>query len=208
MNFTSDDFRNAVLNQKIASYEKELIDRLRDFSYEGIPLSVVVLCFSICNRNCYPTSIYLTLGMDHFKLVHGDVNIYPKNLEYPNHSWVEKDGFVYDPTDGYKWEKELYYHVFEPVVVKEYDEESVQNYSFYQETIQRLGKNDFDKDSVALILQYLELLEAEIPTVNHYFLLEEIEKSRSRYQITRRYSDQVMKKYREFMEEENKQHKK
>lgn len=208
MNFTSDDFRNAVLNQKIASYEKELIDRLRDFSYEGIPLSVVVLCFSICNRNCYPTSIYLTLGMDHFKLVHGDVNIYPKNLEYPNHSWVEKDGFVYDPTDSYKWEKELYYHVFEPVVVKEYDEESVQNYSFYQETIQRLGKNDFDKDSVALILQYLELLEAEIPTVNHYFLLEEIEKSRSRYQITRRYSDQVMKKYREFMEEENKQHKK
>ncbi|MCI6265570.1 MAG: hypothetical protein MR598_01825 [Erysipelotrichaceae bacterium] len=208
MNFTSDDFKDAVLNQKIASYEKELIDRLRDFSYEGIPLSVVVLCFSICNRNCYPTSIYLTLGMDHFKLVHGDVNIYPKNLEYPNHSWVEKDGFVYDPTDGYKWEKVLYYHVFEPVVVKEYDEESVQNYSFYQETIQRLGKNDFDKDSVALILQYLELLEAEIPTVNHYFLLEEIEKSRSRYQITRRYSDQVMKKYREFMEEENKQHKK
>ena len=208
MNFTNNDFKDAVLNKKIVSYEKELIDRLRDFSYEGIPLSVVVLCFSICNRNCYPTSIYLTLGMDRFRLIHGDVNIYPKNLEYPNHSWVEKDGFVYDPTDGYKWEKELYYRVFEPIVVKEYDEETVQNYPFYQETIQRLGKNDFDKDAVALILQYLELLEGENPSVNHNFLLEEIENFRSKYQITRRYSDQVMKKYREFMEKENKQYKK
>ena len=43
--------------------------------------------------------------MNHFHLVHGDINCIEKNDEYPNHSWVEKDGFVYDTTDGFKWEK-------------------------------------------------------------------------------------------------------
>lgn len=109
MNVTIDDIMDGVKSGKIISYEKELIDKLRNFYYQGFPLSVVVLCFHICNRNCYPTSIFLTLGMDSFRLVHGNIHIYPKNSEYPNHSWVEKDGYVYDPTDGCKYEKELYY---------------------------------------------------------------------------------------------------
>ena len=129
----------------------ELIYNLRNIDCNGIPLSIVMLCFSICNTHCYPTSIHLTRSMSYFKLVHGNINIYPKNLEYPNHSWVEKDGYVYDPTDGYKLDKSLYYRIFEPEVVEIYDENSVNDYDFYQEVINSSSKKDITKDNLTLI---------------------------------------------------------
>lgn len=193
-----DDMMNAIKEGKIISYESEFIDRLRNFCYQGIPLSVAVLSFQICNRNCYPTSIYLTLGMDSFRLVHGNINIYPKNGEYPNHSWVEKDGYVYDPTDGYKYDKELYYQLYQPEVIEVYDERSVKTYSFYQEVIGNL-KGTISQENLALIFQYLEILEEEMPTLNHNLLLDEIDICREQYGITKKYSPQVMMKYRSLM---------
>ena len=201
MNLTTQEIKEAIKRRKIAPYEMELIYNLRNIDCNGIPLSIVVLCFSICNTNCYPTSIHLTRGMSYFKLVHGNINIQPKNLEYPNHSWVEKDGYVYDPTDGYKWEKSLYYRIFEPEVVEIYDENSVNDYDFYQEVINSSSKKDITKDNLTLILQYLEILEEENPTVNHTLLLDEIEICRQQYHITQKNDDYVMKKYRKLIEE-------
>lgn len=166
-----------------------------------MPLSVVVLCFSLCNGNCYSVSVYLSKGMTSFRLVHGNVNSFPKNEDYPNHSWVERDGYVYDPTDGYKWEREFYYQVYEPEVIAVYDESTVQSYDFYQEVSRNLNQDGVSKDSLALMLQYLEILEMERSTVNHTLLLKEIEVCRREYGICKKYSSQVIKRYRDFMEE-------
>lgn len=200
MNVTIDDMMRGIKAGKILPYEMELINRLRDFHYQGVPLSVIVLCFPICNRNCYPTSIYLTLGMNSFRLVHGNINIFPKNGEYPNHSWVEKDGYVYDPTDGYKYEKQLYYQFYNPEVIEVYDEKTVNFYPFYHEVVGNLG-SIISEDNLTLMLQYLEILEEENPTVNHTLLLEEIHVCREQYGITKKYSSEAMAKYRSIMKE-------
>ncbi len=202
MVFTNDEFIEAVKRKEIVPYENDLITHLRNFTYEGIPLSVIVLCFPICNSNCYPTAIYLTKGMSYFKLIRGNINIYPKNLEFPNHSWVEKDGYVYDPTDGFKWKSELYYRVFKPEVLEVYDEVSIQGDSFYQDATKRLENKTCSKEALAMTLQYIEGIELKEPSMNHTMLLEEIKNCRNRYHITEKYPDSIMKKYYEMMEDE------
>ena len=111
MALTEEELNDAFDKGLISYYEQELIDKLRTITFNGLPASVVVLSFPVRNGNCYATSVLLTKGMQSFKLVHGNVSEYPLNFNYPNHSWVEKDGYVYDPTDGCKYEKEFYYPV-------------------------------------------------------------------------------------------------
>lgn len=85
-------------------------------------------------------------------------------------------------------------------MIEVYDEKTIESYSFYQEVIGNLG-SIITKENLALILQYLEILEGEEPTVNHTLLLEEIRVCRERHGITKKYSPQIMMKYRRFMKE-------
>mgnify|MGYP003297928216 CR=1 FL=1 len=121
----------ALEERKILPYEEELVERLRGLTYRGFPLSIVLFCREFCRGECYSMSMNIYRGMDKFKLVHGDVNFIVLNDEYPNHSWVEKDGFVYDTTDGFRWDKDLYYELFQPVVREVYTEETVKDYEGY-----------------------------------------------------------------------------
>lgn len=199
MNLTIEEIRSAVKNGQITLYEDELIENLRDIIYDGLPLSVVVLSFSVCQDNWDSISIYLTLAMDSFRFVRGNINIYPKNANDPNYSWVEKDGYVYNPKDGYKWEKSLYYRVFDAEVIQVYDEKTIQSYDFYQQVIKKSNQKQLNKNTLTLVLQYLELLEIENPTANQDLLFQEIELYRNKCNITEAYSPQVMKKYRQFI---------
>ena len=135
--------------------------------------------------------------MDKFKLVHGDINIYPKQ-NYPNHSWVEKDNYVYDPTDGFKYEKEIYYKLYEPQVINVYDETSVKNYDFYQKVINK-GK-EVNLKILPIILQYIEEQENIEESINHDLLLNEIEQIRKKYNITIKYNKQIIDEYRKIFE--------
>ena len=102
----------ALANKEILPYEEELIEKLRDLNYRGIPLSIVLLSKELCRGECYVMSMSISRGMDSFTLVHGDVNFLPLNDEYPNHSWVERDGYDYDTTDALRWDTKLYYKLF------------------------------------------------------------------------------------------------
>lgn len=190
---TNSEFKKYIEDGLIVPYEQELIDKLRNFNIKGVPLSIIVLCFDACNGNCYGTSVYLTSGMDNFKLIHGNINIYPEN-GFHNHSWVEKDGYVYDPTDGFKYEKELYYQLYDAKVVVSYDEEKCKDYNFYQEVIRNY--NQADVSFLSIFLQHLEEQDDAKANMNHYFLLEEIKKVREKYNITKRYDQKVMEEYR------------
>lgn len=192
-------FEKAIEEQKILPYEEELIERLRDINYKGIPVSIIMFSRPMCNKACYSMSMNLTRGMDHFKLVHGDVNFLEKT-SYPNHSWVEKDGYVYDTTDGFRWDKELYYKLFQPQVCEVYDEVTVNDYGDYQFVLSNANDNLSMKNKI-LLIQYIELLEQENPRVNKDYLFKEINLWRKKNNITKRFSDEEMGQYRKFLKD-------
>lgn len=72
-------------------YEEELLKKLREQYYLGIPLSIFLLSDSLCLHQCHYLSIQITRGMEEFLIVRGNVNTMDKE-PLGNHSWVEKDG--------------------------------------------------------------------------------------------------------------------
>lgn len=190
----------ALDENKILPYEQELLTTLRTINFQGLPISIIILSNPLCRRECYTMSMNLTRGMDYFKLVHGNVNYFDKNNDCPNHSWVERDGFVYDTTDGLRWDKDLYYELFEPEVCEVYDENTVKDYEYYQNFLSTCEEN-FTVQKMALMIQYIELLEQENPCVNSNLLFEEIKIWRESNNITNKYSDETMKQYKKMIEE-------
>ena len=170
---TKKDYQTFIDKGLIRPYEQKLLDNLRDEKIYDMPLSIFILSKPCCVHQCYPMSVLISTGMDDFTIVQGNIKTLPHDLGYPNHSWVEKDNFVYDTTDGFKWDKALYYELFEPEVCNTITkEEAIQN-EFYQ-TVLNGTKKTIPEDAKGLIIQYLELLEQEKPTVNHHALLDEI----------------------------------
>lgn len=198
MKISREVLQKALKDGKILPYEEELVMRLRELNYRGLPLSIILFCREYCRGECYAMSMNISRAMDHFTLVHGDVNFIRENGEYPNHSWVEKDGFVYDTTDGFKWDKDLYYSLFQPKVREVYDEVSVKDYDDYQYVLSR-AEEERDLTTQALIIQYMELLETEKPYVNQRFLQNEIDGWRERNGVTDKFSDETMKEYKKIM---------
>ena len=187
---TIEEYHSFIAQHWIAPYEETLKENLRKQKVAGLPASVLLLSKPCCRGNCYQMSILLTTAMSSFHLVHGNINCLPKE-DYPNHSWVEKDGYVYDTTDA----------LFEPEILKIYDEQTVQDYPYYQAVLQHL-RRETDAFFQAISLQYLELLELEQPTVNHHALLEEIEKYRSQENL-KTYAPPVLEKFRQYMNRES-----
>ncbi len=132
----------------IWSYDQEegLIDRLRSIYYDGIPLSVWLLSFGYTFEKCFETAFMISYGFDgdEFRLVNADVasislNPKPKYSKegisvsldeagYGNHFFAErtmKDGqvLVYDGTDGLIYDKDTYYQIERPKVVRIISEE-------------------------------------------------------------------------------------
>lgn len=199
MRLTKEELREALNKKLILPYEHELIECLRGITYLSLPVSVSVLSLPVRNGNCYSMSELLTKGMDNFKLVHGNVNMYPLETSYPNHSWVEKDGYVYDPTAGCKYDKEFYYRKCEVEVIETYDEVSVHDYSFYNEVCEKINQDNVPSEQLAMMLQYLEMIELENNTINHHMLLDEIAICKNKYGANTVYDDKVMQKYKSYM---------
>ena len=198
-------------NGEIMPYEDELIERLRNLYYEGLPLSIVLHSNYFCLTWCHHMAFQLSRGMDNFKLIRGNINVYPEKAE-PNHSWVEKDGFVYDTTDGFKWKKEIYYKYFEAVPIEIYDKDNYMSFDFYQTELTRT-KVKLDDINILLVLELIELLESEDPSINHYTLLEEINIFRKNRNLTKRLPKEIVEEYKrvvfELIEEsQNKNNKK
>lgn len=200
MKVPQDVMIKALKDGKILPYEDELITKLRDLTYRGFPLSIVLFCREFCRGECYSMSMNLSRAMEHFTLVHGDVNFIVLDEKDPNHSWVEKDGFVYDTTDGFRWDKDLYYELFKPVVQEIYDENTVKNYSDYQRVLSH-SNEEIELERLKLMIQYIELLETEQPYVNSEFLQREIDFWREKNNISDRFSDEVMIQYKKILED-------
>lgn len=184
-------------NDEIMPYEDDLIEKLRNLYYEGLPLSIVLHSKYHCVTWCHHMAFQLSRGMDDFKLIRGNINVYQVREE-PNHSWVEKDGFVYDTTDGFKWKKEIYYQYFGAVPIETYNKDNYMNFEFYQ---QELEKAVIKPDDIELLLnlELVELLETEDPSLNHHTLLEEITIFRENKNLTNRLPQEFVEGYKKMM---------
>lgn len=181
---------------KIESYEEELIEKLRDKYYKGIPLSISLNSGFYCNHSCHYMAFQITRGMKYFKLVRGNISRYPIEPD-GNHSWVEKDGWVYDTTDGFRWQKDIYYKVFQATPIDVYDENNYTDSWFYRKELKKTFP--VSKEQSALMIELIEILETEKPHINHKKLMEEINLYREREKITERVPNEVMKEYKQFV---------
>lgn len=173
-------------------YEDELIENLRDKYYYGIPLSIFLLCDSLCIHQCHYLSVQITRGMSSFKVANGNINAINEE-ELGNHTWVEKEEWVYDVTDGMKWRKDAYYSIYQPNIVSVYDNNECLNWNFYQEEVNGSKTEPFSYDQ-ALMLEMIELLETENPSYNHDKLMKEIEIFRKENLISKKYYHTYVKR--------------
>lgn len=201
LTMTREEYLYACRNKLIVPYESELIDSLREITCRGLPASIIALSSSVHEGQCYATAIILSKGMKKFHLILGNTIEYPIDHAYPNHSWIENMNYVYDPIDGFKWNKDLYYKYHKPEVVCEYDESSILNYDDYHKmsSILCYDNHNISIEFLTLMLQYIEVLELEESTLNHQILLDEIEKCRQTYQVTEKYSREVLKEFGQYM---------
>lgn len=198
MKIPDEVFIKAIREGKILPYEPELIEKLRTIHYKGFPLSILLLSKEICNGDCYTMSMNLSRAMERFTLIHGDVNCFDLNDEYPNHSWIEKDVFVYDTTFGLRWDKGLYYSLFKPKIREIYDENTVKYYQDYQKILRDADKKE-NPLSVQLVIQSLEVSEAKKPSVNQSMLQNEIDLWRQNNGIKDKFSDEHIQGFQKIL---------
>ena len=150
-----------VENGLVQPYEDELIKRLRTVYYGGVPAAILLFVDKLCNGYCYDRSMLITMGMDDFLLVNGDI----KSLELKygkesaNHSWAESNGWVYDTSLGFKIEKNLYYKMEQPKINKINTKESCYDYFEYKEIIN--SNIEHDKYVLPMIIPIIERVVPE-----------------------------------------------
>lgn len=175
---------------KILPYEDELIENLRGKTYNGLPLEIFLQSYYLCRKNCYICAIALSRAMNQFNLMIGNINQYPIDKENPNHSWIEKDGWVYDTTFGLKFKKEVYYSIFDAKVLSSYDENNIIEYDLYKQQFQYFNKETSNSRMVSeLTFKMLEYIEKLYPSMNGDKLLNEIK----RYREDHPYTDEIPK---------------
>lgn len=110
---------------RIQPYSEELLDKLRNIYYGGIPASIILLSNGLSNGYCYDRALLLSQAFlgenDRVRLVYGDVDSIKLN---PNYQYDEKDKlafdhcvvetiengkhYIYDTSSGFVYDKDYY----------------------------------------------------------------------------------------------------
>lgn len=176
-------------------YDEEFINCLRKEKCNGIPLHILALSYYLCRKNCHFVTIQFTSVMDKFDLVTANISSYPYD-ENGNHSFIEKDGWVYDTTKGFKYKKEDYYKLFNPQIVKVLNEDTYINDNVYMYYLTLGSQNvENERKNLELTFKMLEYLEKLRPTINGKRLLMEIEKYRKENPYEGTLKEEEVKKY-------------
>lgn len=131
-------------------YNDELIEKLRNIYYCGIPASIILLSIYLSNGNCYDRALLLSRAFldeeDDIKLICADIDnikLNPKFISdepsYAEHCFLEritKDGrhLIYDTSTGFVYDKKLYWAMEKPKIYKIIDKETIIKY--YEENLE------------------------------------------------------------------------
>lgn len=164
-------------NDLVKSFEPELYKRLDNVIFAGIPASIQIKYLKpmLPPGKCFERSYLITMGFDDCLLVCGDRKdmelAYGKEAAW--HYWVEKDGWVYDPTMLLKIEKNLYYKAFGVTVnTMQTKEELMQD-----ENYRKAAAGEFDK---FILLSAIPLVEGIARLKEDMNFIKEVEEYKQR----------------------------
>ncbi len=138
------------------SFEPELYKRLDSVIFAGIPASIQIKYLKpiLPPGKCFERSYLITMGFEDYLLVCGDRKdmelVYGKDAAW--HYWVEKDGWVYDPTMLLKIDKNIYYKAFGVTVNTTQTKEELMQDDNYR----KAASGEFDK---FILLSAIPLIE-------------------------------------------------
>ena len=155
-------------NGYIDLYDEKLILKLRDINHGGLPASVILLSDFMCNGRCYDRALLLAKAFldtdDDVTLVYADIDsirLNPKcksdNPRYAEHCFVERgtpDGkkFIYDTSNGFVYDKNLYWKMENPKVKRVKDKRSISRFLEYID----YTYGDSDKGLASVLIPFIE----------------------------------------------------
>ena len=155
----------------IFPYDDELIGKLRNVYYGGIPASIILLSNGMSNGHCYDRALFMSRAFldeeDDVKLLYGNIDsikLNPRFISdsphYADHCFVEriaKDGrhLIYDTSCGFVFDKRMYWLMEKPKLRHTNSKESIRK--FIEEDEDRFPE-DIERDKYAspLILPMIE----------------------------------------------------
>ena len=117
-------FKKGIHDGNIIPFDNDFYKKLNNTYIDGLPVSIHIkyLRPTISPGKCYDRSLYMFFCFDNAILVRGN----NKDLELrygtkcAGHGWIEIDNYVYDPSYMMKFDKDLYYKIFEPTKIKKW----------------------------------------------------------------------------------------
>ena len=175
---------------KLVPFDDEVYKELQGTIVNCCPVSIDIkyLKPNIRPGHCYDRSLRMFYAMKGSVLVRGSLNYFRAKGDIipPNHGWVERDGFVYDPTFRIKYNKKYYYKMFEvtdvegitleehiskPYVKKYYEDSQLPIEAYKPHGVKRTdlvptipllrGVAEYNPDMKKELDEYLRLIEYE-----------------------------------------------
>ena len=163
----------------IVPFEDNIYNDMKNTYIHGLPVSIRIkyLKPNLPPGKCYDRSTYIFLCLDDALLVRGD----NKDLELrfgkdnAGHGWVETEDYVYDPTLNMRFNKEVYYEMYEPTDVRRYTKDDYCKASDTNRKLYEDAKKVTPEDLKPYGRKRLELLEI-IPLVQSIANMSENQK--------------------------------
>lgn len=111
-------FDKGVLDEKIVPFDDEFYEKLNHTYICGLPVSIHIkyLKPKVAPGKCNDRSLYMFFCFDNAILVRGsnkDLEL-KYGRENAGHGWIEIGDYVYDPSLMMRFDKDLYYELYQP----------------------------------------------------------------------------------------------
>ena len=132
-------FNKGIKEGKIVPFDDCFYEKMSHTYFNCIPISMHIKYLKPLSGpgKCYDRSLFMFFCFDDSLLVRADI----KNLELlygkenAGHGWIEIDDYVYDPSSTLRFDKKLYYQIYNPTNVHKTTKEEYQklNGSYYDD---------------------------------------------------------------------------
>lgn len=161
---------------KIFPYPRALFNRLRPYSYGGLPVSILLHINRMNNGYCYERALLMQLALEKCRVVHADIESLRLSYgdEEAEHAFVESDDFdddktyVIDTSLGLVIEKPYFYAHEKPKINRVFSKRECMKSTFVKEVI----ASDFEKDKWSLLVS-LPLIEEAVESDMYCEVLKE-----------------------------------
>ena len=110
-----------IINKKIVPFDNKFYERMDHNYISGIPISMYIKYLRpiMPPGKCHDRSLYMFFCFPEAKLCRGDHKDLALRYGKENacHGWIEIDDYAYDPALLMRFDKDLYYRIYEPTNV-------------------------------------------------------------------------------------------